>query len=91
MHVVEIASENVESGLNRLLSKIIEVYGGEGRVQLKQNGQKGKRKCAFHYVGPKAATELLDQSLKSVQELQSKGNIWKYTQNIKVLSKRAGN
>ena len=88
MHVVEIASENVESGLNMLLSKIVEVYGGEGRVKPKQRSREEKCKYSFQYVGPQVAIELLDQSLKSIQELQSKGNDWKYTQNIKVITKR---
>lgn len=77
-------SQDVEAGLKKLLEKVIEVYGGEGRVKTRKSIGAGNVQYSFKYVGTESATKLLDQSLKNISDLQSKGNVWKYTQKIEV-------
>merc|ERR1711915_1088919 len=82
MHSVEIQSTDIENGLKSLLEKVIEIYGGEGKVKLKK--QKKKDNYSVKFIGPEKAANLLEKSLKSVKELQSKDNPWKFTQRIEV-------
>ena len=53
-------------------------------MKLKKKFGSKKVKYSFKYVGPEKATKLLDESLKSVRELQIKGPVWRFTQNIEV-------
>ena len=81
---MEISSDDIEKGLKQLLEIVKEVYGGDGKVKMKKSFCSKKGKYSFKYVGPEKATKLLDESLKSVKELQLKGPVWKFTQNIEV-------
>jgi len=82
-HVVEIHSADVEEGLKALLKKVSEVYGGEGKVKIKKNKKK-KTTYSFRYIGPEKAANLLEKALKSVKELKSKSDLWKFTQRLEV-------
>jgi len=82
-HVVEIHSTDVEEGLNDLLKKVSEVYGGEGKVKVKKNKKKTTT-YSFKYIGPEKAANLLEKALKSVKELRSKSDLWKFTQRLEV-------
>merc|ERR1711915_417449 len=83
MHSVEIQSTDIENGLKSLLEKVIEIYGGEGKVKVKKHKKK-KDNYSVKFIGPEKAANLLEKSLKSVKELQSKDTPWKFTQRIEV-------
>merc|ERR1711915_85692 len=83
VHSVEIQSTDIENGLKSLLEKVIDVYGGEGKVKVKKHKKK-KDNFSVKFIGPEKAANLLEKSLKSVKELQSKDNAWKFTQRIEV-------
>ena len=53
-------------------------------MKLKKKFGSKKVKYSFKYLGPEKAAKLLDESLKSVRELQIKGPVWRFTQNIEV-------
>jgi len=82
--VVEIDSADVEEGLNDLLKKVTEVYGGEGKVKAKKSKKKEKNSYSVKYIGPEKAAILLEKALKSVKELNSKSDLWKFTQRLEV-------
>jgi len=84
IHVVEIDSADVEEGLNDLLKKVTEVYGGEGKVKAKKSKKKEKNSYSVKYIGPEKAAILLEKALKSVKELNSKSDLWKFTQRLEV-------
>ena len=69
MHSVEIQSTDIENGLKSLLEKVIEIYGGEGKVKVKKHKKK-KDNYSVKFIGPEKAANLLEKSLKSVKELQ---------------------
>ena len=51
LHVVEIKSDDVEAGLNKLLDKVKEVYGGEvgePRRHAFRSGARGHQTNFFH-------------------------------------------
>ena len=83
MHVVEVKSSDVEGGLNELLEKVKEVYGGEGKVKVKQKKNKHQA-YSFKYEGPEKATLLLGSAIQNVKELQNKSELWKFTQRLEV-------
>merc|ERR1711892_679262 len=83
IHVVEILSSDVEGGLKDLLNKVTEVYGGEGKVKKKKK-KKEEATYSFKYIGPEKAALLLEKALKSVKELRSKSDLWKFTQRLEV-------
>jgi len=83
-HVVEIQSSDVEGGLKDLLKKVTEVYGGEGKVKLKKTKKKEKNSYSVKYIGPEKAALLLEKTLKTVKELNSKSTQWKFTQRLEV-------
>jgi len=79
---IEVNSSDVEGGLNLLMNKVKEVYGGEGKVKIKK---KNKEKLfSFKYKGPERAAKLLESALQRVRELQSKSTLWKFTQTLEV-------
>ena len=82
-HVVEIHSSDVEEGLKDLLKKVSEVYGGEGKVKVKKDKKKTTT-YSFKYIGPEKAANLLEKALKSVKELRSKSDHWKFTQRLEI-------
>jgi len=84
IHVVEILSSDVEGGLKDLLNKVTEVYGGEGKVKMKKKKKKEEATYSFKYIGPEKAALLLEKALKSVKELRSKSDLWKFTQRLEV-------
>merc|ERR1711915_839559 len=67
MHSVEIQSTDIENGLKSLLEKVIEIYGGEGKVKVKKHKKK-KDNYSVKFMGPEKAANLLEKSLKSVKE-----------------------
>jgi len=83
VHVVEIQSTDVEGGLKDLLHKVIEVYGGEGKVKTKKNKKK-ENSYKFKYIGPEKAALMLEKALNSVKDLQGKSELWKFTQRLEV-------
>jgi len=85
LYVVEIKSEDVEAGLNQLLDKVKEVYGGEGRVCQKTTLlRKPTGRFSITYTGPPRAVELVNQVLGSVKNMQSQGGPWSLTQRIQI-------
>jgi len=81
-HVIEVKSSEVEAGLNELLDKVKEVYGGEGKVKVKK---KNKQKVySFKYTGPERGAHLLEGAIRNVKELQGKSELWKFTQTLEV-------
>ena len=48
--MVEVKSSDVEKGLNELLDKVREVYGGEGKVKVKRKNKNNV--YSFKYGGP---------------------------------------
>jgi len=82
LHIVQIESSNVEQGLQHLLSKVMELYGGSGKVKEKVVNHKVCHK--FEYIGPEKAAGLLQSALKSVQKLKSQSSLWKFTQKIEI-------
>eukprot|EP00092_Neocalanus_flemingeri_P038831 GFUD01042275.1.p1 GENE.GFUD01042275.1~~GFUD01042275.1.p1 ORF type:complete len:543 (+),score=121.27 GFUD01042275.1:118-1746(+) len=83
VHIIEIQSSDVEGGLKDLLNKVAEVYGGEGKVKIKKSKKK-ENSYSFKYIGPEKAALLLEKALNSVKELQSKSNLWKFTQRLEI-------
>ena len=83
-HVVEVKSSDVEKGLNELLDKVKEVYGGEGKVKVKRKNRNNH--YSFKYGGPERAASLLEGALHNVRELQTKSELWKFTQRLEVTS-----
>jgi hypothetical protein len=86
MHVVEVKSSDVEGGLNELLEKVKEVYGGEGKVKVKRKNKNKNQLYSFKYGGPEKAAQLLQSAIQNVKELQSKSELWKFTQRLEVTS-----
>ena len=82
LHVVEVKSSDVEGGLNELLDKVKEVYGGEGKVKVKKRNK--NQLYSFKYGGPEKAAQLLEGAIRNVRELQSKSELWKFTQRLEV-------
>ena len=83
-HVVEVKSSDVEKGLNELLNKVKEVYGGEGKVKVKRKNKNSQ--YSFKYGGPEKAAQLLESAIHNVKDLQSKSELWKFTQRLEVTS-----
>ena len=83
-HVVEVKSSDIEKGLNELLDKVKEVYGGEGKVKVKRKNRNNH--YSFKYGGPDRAASLLETALLNVKELQTKSDLWKFTQRLEVTS-----
>ena len=83
-HVVEVKSSDVEKGLNELLNKVKEVYGGEGKVKVKRKNKNSQ--YSFKYGGPEKAAQLLETAIHNVKDLQSKSELWKFTQRLEVTS-----
>ena len=83
-HVVEVKSSDIEKGLNELLDKVKEVYGGEGKVKVKRKNRNNH--YSFKYGGPDRAASLLETALHNVKELQTKSDLWKFTQRLEVTS-----
>merc|ERR1712025_1073118 len=79
----EIKSGSVKAGLNELLEKVKEVYGGDGKVKVKKKKKK-KKVYSFKYSGPKKAGKLLEGAFHKVMKLQKKSEKWKFTQKIEV-------
>ena len=65
-HVVEVKSSDVEKGLNELLDKVKEVYGGEGKVKVKRKNR-NNHSYSFKYGGPEKAASLLESALHNVK------------------------
>ena len=84
VHVIEVKSSDVEGGLNELLEKVKEVYGGEGKVKVKRKNK--NQLYSFKYGGPEKAAQLLESAIHNVKELQSKSELWKFTQKLEVAS-----
>ena len=76
-HEVEISSDDVENGLKLLLEKVQEVYGGRGKVKKRKNA-----KFSVKFIGPESVAKMLNTVLKSIEDLQRKGNEWKFCQKI---------
>ena len=74
---IEISSDDVETGLKLLLEKVQEVYGGRGEVKRRKNS-----KYSVKFIGPEKAAKMLDNALKSVENLKRKGTVWKFCQKI---------
>ena len=69
---MEVKSSDVEKGLNELLDKVKEVYGGKGKVKRKNRNNL----YSFKYGGPeRAAISLLEGALHNVRELQNKSEL----------------
>ena len=83
-HVVEVKSSDVEKGLNELLDKVKEVYGGDGKVKVKRRNKNNNQQYSFKYGGPEKAAQLLQTAIHNVKELQSKSQLWKFTQTLEV-------
>jgi len=88
---IEIRSTQVEAGLQQLLDRVTELYGGEGKVKVRRKlwssargEEEGKKKYSFKYLGPEKAAVLLEKALWNVKELQGKSDIWKFTQRLEV-------
>ena len=86
LHVMEISSSDVEAGLQTLLEKVKEVYGGEGRVAVKKGLLRKDGRYSIKYIGPSKAVELLSKVLESVKQLQTKGKNWTFTQRLEIKS-----
>ena len=87
-HEVEVSSQDVEAGLQQLLDKVLEVYGGRGKVRTKKklfHSRSSKNvRYSVQFVGPEQAARLLDTALQSISQLQTKGPVWRFTQKIEV-------
>ena len=66
VHVIEVKSSDVEGGLNELLEKVKEVYGGEGKVKVKRKNK--NQLYSFKYGGPEKAAQLLESGPTGGQE-----------------------
>jgi hypothetical protein len=90
VHVIEILSSDVEAGLNQLLVRVVQVYGGSGKVGVRRRRRWGAaeegaiKKYSFKYLGPERAALLLERALLSVRELQGRAAAWKFTQRLEV-------
>ena len=76
-HEVEISSDDVEAGLKLLLEKVQEVHGGRGKVKRRKNS-----KFSVKFVGPEGVAKMLDNVLKSIEDLQRNETGWKFNQKI---------
>ena len=87
-HEVEVSSQDVEAGLQQLLAKVLEVYGGRGKVRTKKKlfhrRSSGNVRYSVQFVGPEEAARLLDTALQSISQLQTRGPVWRFTQKIEV-------
>ena len=87
-HEVEVSSQDVEAGLQQLLAKVVEVYGGRGKVRAKKKlfhrRSSENVRYSVQFVGPEQAARLLDTALQSISQLQTKGPVWRFTQKIEV-------
>lgn len=89
LHVIEIHSSDVEAGLNQLLERVTEVYGGKGKVKVRRRlwgaaDEKDPKKYSVKYLGPERAAAVLEKALRSVKDLQGKSSLWKFTQRLEV-------
>ena len=76
-HEVEISSDDIETGLKMLLEKVQEVHGGRGKVKRRKNS-----KYSVKFVGPEGVAKMLDNVLKSIEDLQRSEIGWKFSQKI---------
>jgi len=88
-HVIEIHSSDVEAGLNQLLERVTQVYGGKGKVKVRRRlwgaaEEKDPKKYSVKYLGPEKAAAVLEKALQSVKDLQGKSGLWKFTQRLEV-------
>merc|ERR550517_982293 len=88
-HVIEIHSSDVEAGLNQLLERVTQVYGGKGKVKVRRRlwgaaDEKDPKKYSVKYLGPEKAAAVLEKALQSVKDLQGKSGLWKFTQRLEV-------
>ena len=60
-----------------MLEKVQEVYGGRGKVKKRKNA-----KFSVKFIGPESVAKMLDTILQSIEDLQRKGNEWKFCQKI---------
>ena len=74
----------MEAGLKELLAKVKEVYGGEGKVKVKRKNKDNL--YSFKYGGPEKGARLLESAINNVKDLQSKSELWKFTQRLEVTS-----
>ncbi|XP_023326061.1 uncharacterized protein LOC111699590 [Eurytemora carolleeae] len=82
VYTIEVNSTDIEAGLNLLLNKVKEVYGGEGKIKIKKKNK--DKMFSFKYKGPERAANLLETALQKVKELQDKGPLWRFTQTLEV-------
>jgi len=89
-HVIEIHSSDVEAGLNQLLERVTQVYGGKGKVKVRRrlwgggSEENDPKKYSVKYLGPEKAAAVLEKALQSVKDLQGKSGLWKFTQRLEV-------
>merc|ERR1712192_209895 len=88
-HVIEIHSSDVEAGLNQLLQRVTQVYGGKGKVKVRRRlwgaaEEKDPTQYSVKYLGPEKAAAVLEKALQSVKDLQGKSGLWKFTQRLEV-------
>jgi len=94
-HVIEIHSSDVEAGLNQLLERVTQVYGGKGKVKVRRRlwggaEEKDPKKYSVKYLGPEKAAAVLEKALQSVKDLQGKSGLWKFTQRLEVSTVQPG-
>ena len=61
-----------------------EVYGGDGKVKVKRKNKNNQ--YSFKYGGPEKGAQLLENAIHNVKELQTKSELWKFTQRLEVTS-----
>ena len=61
-----------------------EVYGGDGKVKVKRKNKNNQYSCK--YGGPEKGAQLLENAIHNVKELQTKSELWKFTQRLEVTS-----
>merc|ERR1712192_350428 len=88
-YVIEIHSSDVEAGLNQLLERVTQVYGGKGKVKVRRRlwgaaEEKDPKKYSVKYLGPEKAAAVLEKALQSVKDLQGRSGLWKFTQRLEV-------
>lgn len=79
VQTVKITNADVKGGLKSLLTKVLEVYGGKGKLKVEK--KKKVRDFSFKYDGPEQAKQLLEKALQAVREQEeAKSNIkWELT------------
>jgi len=83
-HVVNIDSKDIEKGLGELLEKVIELYGGKGKLKVTNHYiRKPKKTYSFEYKnGNNDGKSLLDNVAVKVNNMEEKGAMWTFTQTI---------